>query len=253
MTVMQTIPSLAETVFDHEALNNEFYRRWTTGPLQLREVEIFARNYMARTNNTATMDALSLIGANELDLCTKIEMLKNLYSKYGHGNPEKVNIALLESYLQDLLSRLAGRPYDLCELDAYPILASTRAFIAERSLYTDTGSSKNSTHVLGVLLAQEWLSHAMLTRLYEGARNYQHLYKNNDEFHEHCEYFYVHIGEAKKERKIQAVKAATRECNGSARVDELATSFNRFLEITSNYWNGIAQAMREEAVCEVEA
>jgi hypothetical protein len=155
MTVIQTIQSLAETVFDHEALNNEFYQRWTTGPLQLCEVEIFARNYMARTNNTATMAALSLIGASDLAFSTKIEILKNLYLEYGCGNPEKVDIVLLESYLQDLLSRLAGRPYDLRELEAYPILASTRAFIAERSLHTDPGSSKNSRCVLGTLLAQE--------------------------------------------------------------------------------------------------
>jgi len=253
MTVMQTIQSLAETVFDHEALNNEFYRRWMQGPLPLREVEIFARNYIARTNNTATMAALSLIGASELDFSTKIGILKNLYSEYGHGNPEKVDIALLESYLQDLLSRLAGRPYDLRELEAYPILASTRAFVAERSLYTDAGSNKNSRLVLGTLLAQEWLAYSMLTRLHEGARNYRHLYKGNDEFHEHCEYFYVHISDANRKRKIQAVKAAARECNGLAQVDELATSFNRFLEITSNYWNGITQVMRGEAVCEVEA
>jgi hypothetical protein len=93
----------------------------------------------------------------------------------------------------------------------------------------------------------------MLTRLYEGARNYQHLYKSTNEFHERCEYFYTHIGNAEQKRKIQAVKAAALKCNGLAQIDELVTSFNRFLEITSNYWNGIAQAMRKETVGEVEA
>lgn len=252
MTIMPTIQSLAETVVDSQALNNAFFRCWMTGPLQLREVEIFARNYMARTNNTATMAALTLTGARELNFLTRSEILKTLYSEYGGGNPEKIDIALLNSYLQDLLSRLAGRPYDLCELETYPILASTRAFIAERSLYTDSGNNKNSRLVLGTQLSQEWLARPMLTRLYEGARNYQHLYKSSDEFHEHCAYFYVHIGDAEKGRKIQAIKAAARGCDGLAQVDELVTSFNRFLEITSNYWNGIALAMREEAVCEVE-
>jgi len=248
MNSMQSkIQNLAESVSTHEALNNAFYRRWMSQPLSLTEVGIFARNYLARTTNTSRMIALSFLGAN--DLIAKVEIVKNLYSEFGYGHPEKAHIALLEAYLADLLSRLAGRPFNLDELkqnpDIYPLLPTTHAFIEKQhQLYTDNGvSKKDPRHILGTLLAQEWLAYSMLTRLYEGARNYQTLYPSNDIFHEHCEYFYIHIGDAEKEHKIQAVKAATQECRTEEDVQALTGSFNRFLDITAEYWRGIANAM----------
>ncbi|OIQ68486.1 hypothetical protein GALL_499200 [mine drainage metagenome] len=48
-STQEKIRSLAENVFSHSALNNDFYRRWTGGALPLDEVEVFARNYLART------------------------------------------------------------------------------------------------------------------------------------------------------------------------------------------------------------
>lgn len=240
--IQRKIQSLAESVFTHKALNNEFYQRWMGGPLSFGEVEVFARNYLARTTQTSRMVALSFVATD--DLHAQVEIVKNLYSEMGYGNPQKAHLALLESYLIDLLSRLADRPYSMDELMALPVLESTIAFSREQlSLYTDRGRSNNARHVLGTLLAQEWLAYSMLTRLYEGGRNYQHLYANNDDFHEHCEYFYIHIGDAEKEHKIQAVKAATLECTTDQHVEEVSVSFNRFLIITEQYWNGIAHAM----------
>jgi hypothetical protein len=239
--IQRKIQSLAHSVFAHNALNNLFYERWMGGVLPLGDVEVFARNYLARTTQTSRMVALSFVGTD--DLYAQVEIVKNLYSEMGYGNPEKAHLALLESYLIDLLSRLAGRPYSMDELMALPVLESTRSFSREQlSLYTDGGHS-NPRHVLGTLLAQEWLAYSMLTRLYEGARNYQHLYASNDEFHEHCEYFYIHIGDAEKEHKIQAVKAATQECTTDQHVDEVSASFNRFLDVTAQYWEGITCAM----------
>ena len=240
--IQRKIQSLAESVFNHNALNNEFYQRWMGGPLSLGDVEVFARNYLARTTQTSRMVALSFMGTD--DLHAHVEIVKHLYSEMGYGNPEKAHLALLENYLIDLLSRLADRPYSMDELTSLPVLESTRTFSREQlSLYTDGGRNNNPRHVLGTLLAQEWLAYSMLTRLYEGARNYQHLYANNDDFHEHCEYFYIHIGDAEKEHKIQAVKAATLECTSDQHVEEVSVSFNRFLIITEQYWNGIAHAM----------
>ncbi|OIQ68487.1 hypothetical protein GALL_499210 [mine drainage metagenome] len=189
------------------------------------------------------MVALSLIGTD--DLPAQVEIAKNLYSEFGYGNLEKAHIVLLKNYLQDLLSRLADRPYPIGELQKHSILSTTEDFIREqRMLYGGSGKVKNPRHVLGTLLSQEWLAYSMLTRLYEGARNYQHLYPSNDVFHEHCEYFYVHIGDAEKEHKIQAVKAAAQECYSDADIFEISESFNRFLDITARYWNGISEAMR---------
>lgn len=240
--VERKIQSLAESVFTHKALDNEFYRRWMGGSLPLADVEVFARNYLARTTLTSRMVALSFLGTDNLR--AQVEIVKDLYSEMGYGNPEKAHLALLESYLVDLLSRLADRPYSMDELTALPVLKSTRTFIHEQlRLFTDDGHNNNPRHVLGTLLAQEWLAYSMLTRLYEGARNYKHLYANNDDFHEHCEYFYIHIGDAEKDHKIQAVKAATQECTTDQHIEEVSASFNRFLIITEQYWDGIARAM----------
>lgn len=250
--VERKIQSLAESVFTHKALDNAFYRRWLADPLPLADVEVFARNYLARTSQTSRMVALSFLGTDDLN--AQVEIVKNLYSEMGYGKPEKAHLALLESYLIDLLSRLADRPYSMDELMALPVLDSTRTFSREQlSLYTDGGHNNNPRHVLGTLLAQEWLAYSMLTRLYEGARNYKHLYANNDDFHEHCEYFYIHIGDAEKEHKIQAVKAATQECTTDQHIEEVRASFTRFLVITEQYWNGIAHAMPSvrNRACEV--
>jgi uncharacterized protein len=45
----------------------------------------------------------------------------------------------------------------------------------------------------------------MLLKLYEGSRTYAPLWSDPEEFHEACEYFYIHIGEAEKEHKIQSL------------------------------------------------
>lgn len=154
---------------------------------------------------------------------------------------------LLHGYLEDLLSRLTGRTIGFKDIEQYPLLPSTEAFIAEqRELYT-VSSRNNPRRIIGALLAQEWLAYSMLTRLYEGARNYQHLYPSNDCFHEHCEYFYVHIGDAEKEHKIQAVEAAVQQCKNQEDLEELRCAFFHFLEITAQYWNGIAAAMGRAA------
>jgi hypothetical protein len=241
--VQQQIQALAESVFSHEALNNRFYDRWLGGPLDLQNLEVFARNYLARTINTSTMVALSFMGTE--DLKAKVEVVKNLFSEFGYGVLEKAHIVLLQNYLIDLLSRVSGRNYTLSDLLALPVLDSTLQFSAgQRDLYTNDGQKQNQKHV-GTLLAQEWLAYSMLTRLYEGARNYKYLYPSDDDFHEHCEYFYIHIGEAEKEHKIQAIKAATQVCATPRDITEVTDSFNRFLDLTATYWNGIADAMLE--------
>lgn len=49
--VERKIQSLAESVFTHKALDNAFYRRWMGCSLPLADVEVFARNYLARTTD----------------------------------------------------------------------------------------------------------------------------------------------------------------------------------------------------------
>ena len=253
MNITKTnVEALAQTLFSHGALNNDFYERWLNETLTFDQVEVFARNYWARTRRTATMVALSLLRAKTLH--ARVEIVKNLYSELGGGDVHKAHSVLLQGYLLDLLSRLAKRPYSLQELESGPLLSSTRLFIDEHdALYAPQGLGRSEPHVLGALLAQEWLAYSMLTRLYEGARNYQYVYKHNDEFHEQCEYFHIHIGEAEKEHKVQAVEAAAIECCTEEDFSGLCQGFNRFLSITERYWQGIAVAMGDIPAAAVRA
>lgn len=238
----EEITKLATSVHQHGALNNAFYEHWMAGPLPFDELALFAKNYLVRTSQTPTMIALSLLHTD--NLCARVEIAKNLYSEYGYGQPQKARIHLLENFLTDLLSRVAVAYKPVTQLSDDLILPSTRQFIEEQqTLYTRRPDERGFQRILGTLLAQEWLAFSMLTRLYEGARHYQHLYASNDEFHEHCEYFYVHIGNAEKDHKIQAIHTATLECRNEDEFAALADGFYDFMTLTEQFWNGIAYAM----------
>ncbi|ROO84745.1 heme oxygenase-like protein [Actinocorallia herbida] len=237
--VEHRISELADSVHRHEALNNEFYTRWTAGPLTPSEVRVFAGQYLARTVNTSVMVALSVL--NTEDLTARVECVKNLYSEYGNGDPAKAHLVLLETFLSDLLTRLDGRPVQVEELRRQRPLAGTTAFSAgQRELFT----SDDERVVQGALLAQENLAYSMLTRLYEGVRNYKSLYDTDDDFHEACEYFYIHIGEAEKDHKIQAALSAAAVCRDAADLRVVVEAFTRFCDLTVSFWEGVAAEMR---------
>ncbi|MGH3430037.1 MAG: hypothetical protein ACRDQZ_21125, partial [Mycobacteriales bacterium] len=107
--------------------------------------------------------------------------------------------------------------------------------------------SRDQRVVQGALLAQEWLAYSMLVRLYEGVRHYKSFYLSEEEFHEACEYFYVHIGEAEKEHKIQAVRSAAQICTDETDLDMVRGAFQNFLGLTEQYWAGVADEMRRVA------
>ena len=212
------------------------------GPLPYPEVRVFAEQYLARTVNTSVMVALSVL--NTADLHARVECVKNLYSEYGNGDPAKAHLVLLESFLSDLLTRLNRDAVSIAEIRAAQPLPSTRAFSeGQRQLFT----SSDERVVQGALLAQENLAYSMLTRLYEGTRHYKSVYETDDEFHEACVYFYVHIGEAEKDHKMQAAQSAAAVCRDEQDLKVAAAAFHRFLDLTVGYWHGVAGEMRRAA------
>lgn len=229
------------------ALSNDFYTAWMQKPLEPFAVELFAANYLARTKHTSSMVALSLLSTDDVE--AKTEISKNLFSELGHGNPQKSHINLLNTYLSDLLSRLHRREYSINELRKIQILPGTVEFTKEqRELYQPGPTPHDRCRVLGAHLTQEWIAYTMLTQLYEGARNYMHLYKNQDEFHEYCEYFHAHIGESEKSHREQALFAASRECQTESDRQAMLNSCLRFLDITAKFWEGLATAMRTHTI-----
>ncbi|MEU9116363.1 iron-containing redox enzyme family protein [Streptomyces sp. NPDC048483] len=237
-SIEKSVEALAASVHTSEALNNEFYDRWMGGPLTFPEVSVFAEQYLARTVNTSVMVALSVLNTSDLE--ARVECVKNLYSEYGNGDVSKAHLVLLESFLADLLSRLNGASVSAEEIRSVPALPTTSAFSSgQRALF----ESDDQRTVQGALLAQENLAYSMLTRLYEGVRNYKKVYSSDDEFHEACEYFYVHIGEAEKDHKAQAAISAAAVCRDEDDLAVVTEGFTGFVNLTVDYWRGVAAEM----------
>jgi pyrroloquinoline quinone (PQQ) biosynthesis protein C len=238
-SVTDRVADLVTGIYQHEALQNDFYRSWMEGPQTYPAVRVFAREYWARTQFTSVMVALSVLHTE--DLIARVECVKNLYSEYGNGDASKAHLVLLEEFFNDLLTRMAGESVTMNDVRAEQALPSTTAFSeGQRALFTDP----DQRVVMGALLGQEHLAYSMLTRLYEGVRHYKALWPQEDDFHEACEYFYVHIGEAEKEHKREAVISAAEVCRNDEDFSVMRRGFDTFLNLTADYWNGVHAAMR---------
>ncbi|MGB9278892.1 MAG: hypothetical protein WCB57_02210 [Pseudonocardiaceae bacterium] len=95
-----------------------------------------------------------------------------------------------------------------------------------------------------VMVALSVLNTENLEARVERVRNLYSEYGNGDAskahaFHEACEYFYIHIGEAEKEHKAEASAV----CQSEADFDVGAAGFNRFINLTARYWAGVNTAM----------
>ncbi len=240
--IEECVRDLVDGIEGHPALQNPFYSTWMGRTLNAREVQVFAEQYLARTVNTSVMVALSVVYTD--DLKARVECVKNLYSEYGNGDPAKAHLVLLDEFLSDLVGRVAGRSVTAQELHAATPLPSTARFSqVQRELFT----SDDQRTVQGALLAQEHLAYSMLTRLYEGVRNYINLYDTLDDFHERCEYFYLHIGEAEKEHKAEALISTVAVCDTEQDLEVVTEAFRQFMSITADYWSGVADAMSQTA------
>lgn len=236
----QCLLDLADGLRGHPAIENDFYRSWIGGALGYPAVKSFAEQYVARTVNTSVMVALSVL--NTEDLAARVECVRNLYSEYGNGDATKAHLVLLENFFADLLTRLSNASVSPANVRGAKPLPSTEAFSAgQREMF----SSSDQRTVQGALLAQEHLAYSMLTRLYEGVRNYKSVYETDEAFHEACEYFYVHIGEAEKEHKAEALVSAAAVCHSEADLEVVTAAFKRFADLTAEYWAGVHSAMAQ--------
>ncbi|MER7226537.1 hypothetical protein [Streptomyces rubradiris] len=116
-----------------------------------------------------------------------------------------------EALNNEFCSRWKGGPLTCVEcvknleIREAPTLDTTRVFSSGQRALCESEDQRVGQ---GALPAQEPLACSMLTRRYEGVRNYKSVYERDDDFHKACEYFYVHIKEAEKEHEVQAVKSA---------------------------------------------
>ncbi|HKV39901.1 MAG TPA: iron-containing redox enzyme family protein [Blastocatellia bacterium] len=236
-----TIEQSLREITKHPALDNAFYSDWMSRCLNLNELQVFARNYGAWVRSFP--DALATLVVTTSDLEAKGEYVKTLYSEMGYGNSSKAHSVLLDAFFSALAEKLGDRSrLDWGRLERDVELApSTRDLLAgELELYRDAQMS------VGAQLALEWQAYTMLRQLYDGARNYLHLWDQPDEFHEACEYFYAHIGAAEKDHKDQSLRALVQSAREGT-IGKTMQGYNRHLDLIFNFWNGLHKAVVSKA------
>jgi pyrroloquinoline quinone (PQQ) biosynthesis protein C len=231
------IKALAESCAQHPAVSNAFYEQWMARKLTAEQVEIVARNFYERVRRTPDRIALAFLHMN--DTRARAETVENLSDEMGHGDPRKVHAVILRSFFETLLSKLRDRPVELDEIEA-PVLSSTVRLIEEGE---KVFSSPYPQEVCGALLAQEWHAYPQLVRLYEGVRNYRDLF-GLEEFHENCEYFYLHIGATEKQHKVHSLSTAALTCHSEADLEHLERGFNTYLDLLAENWAQIHAAIQ---------
>jgi pyrroloquinoline quinone (PQQ) biosynthesis protein C len=226
---LERIRALVSSCSEHPAFNNPFYELWMANALPVRQVEIVALNFYERVRRTPDRIALAFLRMN--DIQARAETIENLSDEMGRGNAAKVHSVLLREFFETLLSRLHGRQVHLDEVDA-PLLSSTQRLIDGGQ---DVFNSPYPQEACGALLAQEWHAYPQLVSLYEGVRNYKG-YFGHEQFHEVCEYFYLHIGATEKEHKVHSLSTAAQMCHTTAHLEHLERGFATYLDLLADNW-----------------
>lgn len=237
---MMSLEQLTERIGESPALNNPFYDNWISRRFDIGELEVFARNYGEWVKSFP--DTLAVLFFSTDDLNAKTEYVNTLHSEMGYGNPKKVHWRLLDTFFGELSSKLGYDGQlnrDRLESEI-SLLPSTRKLIGEeRRLYGE----ESREVAVGAQMALEWQAYTMLRKLYEGARNYKELWQNQDEFHEACEYFYAHIGEAEKEHKKESLNAARQYATDERRIVEIIRGYNEHLDLIAGFWTGVHEEL----------
>ena len=230
----ERIDAIANGVFAHPVMNNDFYKAWRSHRLTLADFHVFAANYFARVHATSRRISIALTVID--DWVSRIELLHNLTDELGHGDRDNVHVVVLYRWL-DSLSRALGCREDLeTVFSRTPLLQSTTNFVE----VTDSLCRKNPQSAAGALLAQEWHGYSQIAYLCDGFVNYKSLY-DFEKFHDISEYFYVHLGRAEKEHKQQASLIAARNCGSEQELDMIKSAFATYLDQLECFWTGIAQ------------
>ncbi|MCD6045066.1 MAG: hypothetical protein K0R48_229 [Gammaproteobacteria bacterium] len=240
---MKSLILLVNTIKSHQSVNNQFYDIWMNEELSAQGISIFARNYWEWAYQFPIILA-GLIARTE-NIAARTEYTKTLFSEMGDGDVNRVHSTLFEVFHDCLTTQMGNPQQTLAKIKHItPLLNGTQKLISwQKEVY-----STNPAVAVGAQLALEWQAYTMLSKLYEGARNYMHLWKNMDDFHGACEFFYAHIGAAEKEHKKESINAAERLIHEGAPFADIELGFNKNLELIANFWADIANEVRPTAV-----
>jgi hypothetical protein len=234
----QRIRSIAESCYHHPALNNAFYLLWCERELPVDDVELVAKNFYEHVAPTANRLALVFLSMPPGEVQARAETIENLSDELGHGDPCKVHSVILRNLIEELLSRMHGKEVTFEALTAEVLPTTSKLVEQGAALFASTQPEIGC----GALLAQEWHAYLQLIYLYEGFRNYMG-YFSLEEFHENCEYFYLHIGATEKEHKIHSISTAARMCRTTEQLDYLEQGYTAYLDLLAEYWAGLHRAL----------
>lgn len=227
---LQHVSILANQVYKSRALDNEFYKLWMKEKLNPTQLEIFVDNYYHWI--APTVDRLAMTFVATKDLISRIEILHNIRDELGGGHLDGVHIFVLRRWLDGLLTKNAGHPFKNVDPSTTVLLPATSA-LTTKSLELCVRSAPCAN---GAILAQEWHAYTQFVMLYEGFRQYMQAYEL-DEFHDLCEYLYIHIGWAEKEHKEQSIITAVRSCANDQDLAELEYGYNTFIDLLGDFWD----------------
>lgn len=230
------VEQLGKTVFTHSALNNKFYDTWQQRKLNGFEYAKFAKDYYFRVGSTVTRLSHALTTIE--DPIARLEILHNINDELGHGDKNKIHISLAFRWLSKTLSKIEPTISFQKLVDAKSLSSETTLFINE----TNKLCSTSPLSAAGALLAQEWHGYTQIGRLLDGSRHYEEHF-DFEEKHAVSEYFYVHLGSAEREHIEQTTKLAAYLCHSDEDFEIIQTSFNRYLELLSLFWEGAGSAI----------
>lgn len=234
------VENIVNGINKHRAVNNKFFDCWINSRLCLKQIQLFARNYWEWTFRFP--EALASLIANTDDIDVRAEYSKTLYSELGYGDSKKVHSELFKNFAYELLTEMSKKDSQQVSnfMDA-PLLPATIALNKwQKELYT-----VSYTKAVGAQLALEWQAYAMISRLYEGARNYMDLWNEGEKFHEACEFFYAHIASAEKEHKVESINSVIICLENGAKLEQIKQGYDEQLELIANFWDSIAENFNE--------
>ncbi len=65
-----------------------------------------------------------------------------------------------------------------------------------------------------------------------------------EEFHENCEYFYLHIAATEKEHKVHSLSTAAKACHTFDDIADLERGFTAYLGLLAENWNEVYHTLR---------
>ncbi|MBX7232283.1 MAG: iron-containing redox enzyme family protein [Bdellovibrionales bacterium] len=240
--VKQELNKLVDGVKNSHALENSFYTMYLNKKLNPEQLKTFVLNY-GEFVRSFPLVLKRLIQTTD-DPVAKAEYEKTLFSEMGDGDPERVHYKLFINFYNDL-ARYMGLPEK--SMDHRQLRIEGEVFPETKQLIDgefDLYTKRNRSIAAGAQLAQEYQAYGMLTKIYEGSRQYVNLWPDLMEFHESAEYFHAHLGAAEKNHRHEALDGALNQINSDQDLADAKFGYHEHLKLFNCFWERLATELK---------